>query len=56
MWNKHLHKGLIQIGFKQSKVDECMYYHGSTVMLCYLDDAILTGPDNKHIDDVIQEL
>ena len=56
VWNKYLHKGLIQIGFKQNKVDECVYYHGSTIMLCYMDDMILIDPNSKPIDDVIQEL
>jgi hypothetical protein len=26
VWNKHLHKGLIKMGFLQSKIDECVYF------------------------------
>ncbi len=27
IWNQKLHNYLIQIGFKQCKVDYCVYYH-----------------------------
>ena len=56
VWNKHLHKGLIEIGFTQSIVDECVYYCGSTVMLCYVDGTILIDPQDKPIDNMIEEL
>ena len=56
MWNKHLHKGLIEISFTQSTVDECVYYCRSMVMLCYFDDTILIDPHDKPIDNVIAEL
>ena len=56
VWNQYLHKGLLQIGFQQSKVDECVYYCGPTIMFCYVDDTILIDPKDKPIDDVIREL
>jgi hypothetical protein len=51
-----LHKGLVKLGFKQSNVDEYIYYRNSTILLCYVDDTILIDPDNKEIDRVIQQL
>jgi histone deacetylase 1/2 len=55
VWNKHLHKGLTSMGFVRSKIDECVYYRGSTIFLCYIDDLILIAPDPREIDKVFQE-
>jgi hypothetical protein len=56
VWNKHLHKGLVKLGFTQSNVDECVYYRNSTILLCYVDDTILIDPDDTEINKVIQQL
>jgi hypothetical protein len=56
IWNNSLHKRLTDIGFKQSKVDECVYYQGTSILLCYVDDTILIDPSNKEIDKIIQQL
>jgi hypothetical protein len=56
VWNKHLHKGLVKLSFKQSNIDACVYYCNLTILLCYVDDMILIDPDDKEIDKVIQQL
>ena len=56
VWNKHLHKGLIEIGFIQSKIDECVYYKGQTIFLVYVDDGILAGPNKDEINDIMQQM
>jgi hypothetical protein len=56
IWNKHLHKGLVKLGFQESTIDECVYYQGSTILLCCVDDTILINPDNEAIEQVICEL
>lgn len=56
VWNQYLHKGLTKIGFKQSQVDECLYYRGSTMFLLYVDDGILIGPDMDDIKSVFTQL
>jgi hypothetical protein len=56
VWNQHLHKGLIQLGFKQSTVDECVYYRDNTILLCYVDDTIIIDPKDQAIDKVIEDL
>lgn len=56
VWNKYLHERLLKIGFKQSKVDECIYYRGSTIYALYTDDSILAGPDKEEIDRITHEL
>jgi len=56
VWNQFLHAGLIDMGFKQSRIDPCVYYRGKTIFLVYVDDGILINPDPSVIDNVIAEL
>ena len=57
VWYKFLTKKLIkQVGFKQSKIDECLFYRGQTLYLLYTDDSILAGPDAEEIEQIIEEI
>jgi hypothetical protein len=56
VWNDYLVKGLKDWGFFQTKVDECVFYKGKTILLVYVGDAILCGPRSKVIDDIIASL
>jgi hypothetical protein len=57
VWNQHLVNGLVNtMHFKQSTVDECVFYRGTTVLLVYVDDAILCGPSQSDIQDILKEL
>jgi hypothetical protein len=56
VWNIHLVKGLIGRGFVQSKVDECVFYYKSTILLLYVDDGCLCGPDAHEIESIIKSL
>jgi histone deacetylase 1/2 len=56
VWNQHLVKGLIKIGFKQSEIDECVFYRSKTIFVVYVDDGIFAGPDSKEIDQAIDDL
>ncbi|KAI2496051.1 hypothetical protein MHU86_18472 [Fragilaria crotonensis] len=57
VWNKFLVDKLINdLGFKQSKVDECVFYRGKTLYVLYTDDSLLAGPDKDEIDRVIEDL
>jgi hypothetical protein len=50
VWNEHLVSGLREIGFEQSKVDECVFYRGQTIFVVYVDDGIFARPnDDKSI-------
>ena len=40
IWNAQLHKGLMDIGFTQSKVDECVYTKEDIIFMVYVDDGI----------------
>ena len=54
VWNEYLVKKLKQIGFKQSKIDECVFYKGKVMYVLYTDDSILAGPDQKEIQNIIK--
>ena len=56
VWNQYVNKGLIEIGFTRSKIDECVYYRNGTIFLLYVDDGILAGPSKEEIDLVIKQL
>ena len=57
VWNKYLSRKLTkELGFKQSKVDECVYYRGKTLYVLYTDDSLLAGPDKDEIRQIIEEL
>ena len=55
-WQLHLRKGLIDLGFEKSSVDECVFYRGSTILLTYVDDCILAGSSKEDIDKCIQDM
>ena len=40
--------------FQQSKIDECVFYKGKSIILIYVDDVILVGPDDQEIDDIVK--
>jgi hypothetical protein len=46
----------VQVGFVQSKVDECVLYHGKTMYILYTNDSILAGPDEKEINQIIKDM
>ena len=57
VWNQFLVRKLTtELGFKQSAVDECVFYRGKTLYVLYTDDSLLAGPDVKEIDNIIEEL
>jgi Reverse transcriptase (RNA-dependent DNA polymerase) len=56
VWNKHLVQKLKNVGFMQSNIDECLFYKDSVIFILYTDDSILTGPNSKQVDQVIQDM
>ena len=57
VWNKYLSNILVnKVGFKQSAVDECVFYRGNVMYVLYTDDSILAGPDLSEIDKAIQDI
>jgi hypothetical protein len=57
VWNQHLVNSLINVlKFKQSVIDECVFYHGTTVLLIYVGDGILSRTSAKEIQTIIHHL
>ena len=56
VWNQHLVDKLKKIGFKQTKTDDCVFMKGNNLYVLYTDDSILTGPDPKELDTIIEEM
>ena len=55
-WHLHVKRGLLSCGFKQSKVDPCLFYKKDMLFILYVDDAIcLTSKKNK-ADELIVDL
>ncbi len=52
VWYQYLVKGLLKLSFKQSKVDECVFYFGSSILLVYIEDSILLDPDDKELQNL----
>jgi Reverse transcriptase (RNA-dependent DNA polymerase) len=49
-------RGLKELGFKQSQLDECVFFRGTTIFMVYKDDGILIDPDNSKIEQVMSDL
>jgi hypothetical protein len=56
VWNRHLVEKLTQVGFKQSKIDHCLFYRGQSMYVLYTDDSILAGPDEAELNQIIDDM
>ena len=55
-WSELLKAGLLKLGFKQSKVDPCLYLKEDMICAIYVDDTIFWSPNEIKIDETISEL
>jgi hypothetical protein len=57
LWNQHLVNGLVNVlKFKQSEVDECVFYRGTRILMICVDDGILCGASASEIRTIIKEM
>jgi hypothetical protein len=57
VWNDFLIQGLTtKLGFTQSKHDPSLLWRGKYIIIIYTDDTIITGPEEKEIDQIIGEI
>lgn len=40
-----------ELGFKQSNIDECVFFKEDMIYVLYTDDSILAGPDKRKIEE-----
>ena len=43
-------------GFKQSKIDSCLYYRKGMIVLTYVDDCIIVGNKMRDIDNFVKSM
>ena len=55
-WHEHIKAGLLSRGFRQSKVDPCLFIKGTVLLVLYVDDAALFSPDSAAINREIESL
>ena len=58
VWNQYLVQKLTspEIGFVQSKYDECVFYKINMIYILYTDDSIIAGSDKQAINDTIKSI
>ena len=56
VWEQHLHKGLLKLGFKASTADECVYFRNGLILACYVDNCWILHPDQQEVDLFYDEL
>ena len=57
VWNNYLTRKLIkEVGFKQSKIDPCVFYKGKAMYVLYTDDSILAGPNRPELLKIIEDI
>jgi hypothetical protein len=56
VWNEYLINKLASINFKQSLIDDCVFYCGDIIFMVYVDDGIFIGSDDSQLREVIKEL
>jgi Reverse transcriptase (RNA-dependent DNA polymerase) len=56
VWNNHLTKGLKDIGFVQSQMDPCVFWRGVVILVIYMDDTIVTGPQDADVQMAVSDI
>jgi hypothetical protein len=56
VWNSYLVTKLQEINFKQSLIDNCIFYRDNLIFIVYVNDGILLGPSDQQLRDIINEL
>jgi hypothetical protein len=54
VWYQYLTKGLKDMGFIRSKIDECLFYYKDCLILLYVDDSIIMGPDKIQVQEIVR--
>ena len=54
--NEYLVDKLNSIGFKQSLIDDCVFYRDDIIFMVYVDDGIFIGSSDSQLKNAIREL
>jgi Reverse transcriptase (RNA-dependent DNA polymerase) len=56
LWFEHLKAKLIKNGFTQSTHDPCLFYSGTIMLVCYVDDIIMVSSVPSDLDTLVSNL
>jgi hypothetical protein len=56
IWNSYFVTKLREINFKQSLIDNCIFYWDNVIFIVYVNDGIFLGPLDQQIRDIINKL
>ena len=56
VWNKYVISKRLEIGFKKSNVDQCVFFHEGIIFILYINDGIFFTRHNNLIDCKIKVL
>ena len=56
LWFEHLWNTLQKLGLKQSKHDKCLLFRHDLIVICYVDDLGIQGPNKATIDKFVQQI
>jgi hypothetical protein len=56
VWNSYLVTKLREINFKQSLIDNCVFYQDDIIFIVYVNNGIFLGPSDQQLHDIINEL
>jgi hypothetical protein len=56
VWNSYLVTKLQEINFKQSLIDDCVFYWDAVIFIVYVNNGIFLGPSDQQLHDIINEL
>ncbi len=55
VWNSYLVTKLWEINFKQSLIDDCIFYQDNVIFIVYVDDGTFLGPSDQQLRDIINK-
>ena len=55
-WCQHLAEALFKIGFRECPFDKCLFHRKNMLMILCVDDAGLAAPEEKDIENPVEEL
>jgi hypothetical protein len=56
VWNSYLVTKLHEINFKQSLIDNCVFYRDDVIFIVYVNVRIFLGSSDQQLHDIINKL
>jgi hypothetical protein len=53
VWNSYLVTKLWEINFKQSLIDDCVFYRDNSIFIVHVKDRVFLGPSDQQLHDII---